>query len=90
MREFNVGDVVHIVDQPVKIAPGWAYEMNNCCGQEVIITSIHAGSIYVRSTNPDNVIDFAWSWTVEAFREFYEDEFSEIEGHELMALLEVM
>lgn len=90
MREFNVGDIVHIVDQPVKIAPGWAYDMNECCGKEVVIISIHGSNITVRSTNPDNMIDFAWSWTVEAFREFYEDELLEIEEQEIMTLLEVM
>lgn len=93
MREFKVGDIVHIVDYPINIHPGWQPNMNKCCGEEVEITFYHADLNYfrVKSTNQHSDIDFDWVWDAKAFQEFYEDELRcKIEPTEIMNLLEVV
>ena len=93
MRKLKVGDIVHIVDHPIKMQPGWNSDMNKCCGEEVAITFYRAdlNYFYVRSTNPHSDIDFSWVWDAKAFQEFYEDELiCKIEPTEIINLLEVV
>lgn len=70
--EFQKGDIVHIVQNPVNTGPGWVYEMNEYCGVECEIDRVypHASceTRYQVCMN-GNVLKFYWC--AEMFQEFY-------------------
>lgn len=78
---FKVGDIVHIVDEPVELQSSWVSEMDRYCGKEVVIrdASMHdsclTGSYYVRLAETGENI--GWMWNDEAFQEFYGDPVAE-------------
>lgn len=74
---FKVGDIVHIVDEPVELPSSWVSNMDQYCGKEVVIrdarmhSSCLTGSYYVELVETGENI--GWMWNDEAFKEFYED-----------------
>ena len=86
---FKIGDIVHIVDEPVKLASTWVWQMDEYCGCEVVITcaSIHHTGTGVYNVKTTGGIRTGWQWNDEAFKEFYEGQEIDID---LMELLEVV
>ena len=78
---FKVGDIVHIVDEPVELPSSWVSDMDWYCGKEVVIrdASMHdsclTGKYYVELAETGENI--GWMWNDEAFQEFYGDPVAE-------------
>lgn len=78
---FKVGDIVHIVDEPVELPLSWVSDMDQYCGKEVVIrdalmhSSCLIGYYYVELVETGENI--GWMWNDEAFKEFYGDPVAE-------------
>ena len=91
--QFKVGDIVHIVDEPVGLASTWVGAMTRFCGCEAVITyavmhkSGNTGVYRIRVTN--SLSETGWQWNDEAFKEFYVDPVA-VSDDDLLSLLGVM
>ena len=70
--EFQQGDIVHIVQNPIDTGPGWVTEMNDYCGAEAEINKVYRTenrAPYYDLRINGNVPRFYWC--AEMFQEFY-------------------
>lgn len=67
IQEFRVGEIVHIVTDPVRKGPGWAAAMNRYLGSEAEITHPASKEGWYRL----NVDGGHFWWCREMFQEFY-------------------
>ena len=71
--EFQQGDIVHIVQNPVDTGPGWVNRMDKYCGTEAEIDEVYR---YDENRAPYYVLRIngrvtCFYWCAEMFQEFY-------------------
>lgn len=70
--EFQKGDVVHIVQNPVDTGPGWVRDMNEYCGAEARINKVYCADDYKPYYDLRiNGSVTRFYWCAEMFQEFY-------------------